>query len=171
MRYLYFLLLFGSALILQSTIIPHTLPYWIVVGVDLPLLVVVHIALTRGKLPAMFTGLLLGYLQDAMAGGVLGINAIAKIIGGYTGGYLREKFFVRNVAHRAISVTGAVFFSYLSKVAVLALFAQPRPGLLSPYLVWAVVGNSLLTLGLHYAMSRIEVFSGIRQEEELSLGD
>jgi rod shape-determining protein MreD len=170
-RFFYFLILFGSALVLQSTVVPLALPYWLTAGVDLPLLVVIHIAITGGKMPAMFTGLLLGYLQDAMSGGILGVNAIAKIIAGYTGGYLREKFFVHDIAHRATSVSGAVLISILSKVAVLALFAQPRPGLLSPYLIWAVIGNSLLALGAHYVLSRIETASGIRQEEELSLGD
>jgi rod shape-determining protein MreD len=119
----------------------------------------------------MLAGLLLGYLQDALTGGILGINGVAKITAGFTGGYLREKFFVRNVAHRATSVAGAVFVSIISKVTVLMLFGQPRPELLSPYLMWAFVGNTLLTLGLHYALTRIETVSGIRQEEELSLGD
>ena len=171
MRYLYFSLLFGSALVLQSTVVPFTLPDWCTAGVDLPLLIVIHIALTRGKLSGMFAGLVLGYLQDAMTGGILGVNAIAKIIAGFTGGYLREKFFVRNIAHRATSVAGAVALSNLSKVVVLALFAQPRPGLLSPYLIWAIVGNSLLTLGSHWVLLRFEIAFGIRQEEELSLGD
>lgn len=171
MRYLYYILLFGSPLVLQSTVISLTLPYWIIAGVDLPLLVVIHISLTRGKLPAMLAGLGLGYLQDAMTGGILGINAVAKITAGFTGGYLREKFFVHSVAHRASCVVGAVFVSILSKVTVLMLFGQPRPELLSPYLMWALMGNTLLILGLHYALSRIETVLGIRQEEELSLGD
>lgn len=165
------MLLFGCALILQSTVVAFALPFWFTAGIDLPLLVVIHIAITRGKMSAMFTGLFLGYLQDAMAGGILGVNAVAKTIAGYMGGYLREKFFVRNVAHRATSVAGAVLFFILSKIAVLALFAQPRPRLLSPFLVWVFIGNSILALGAHYALSRIETISGIRQEEELSLGD
>jgi rod shape-determining protein MreD len=170
-RFFYFTILFGSALVLQSTIFPFVLPYWLSAGFDLPLLVVIHVAISRGKLPAMFAGLFLGYLQDAMAGGILGVNAISKIIAGYTGGYLKKVFFVRNVAHKATSIAGAVMLSLLSKVAVLALFAQPRPRLLSLYLIWALIGNSLLALGMHYALSRIEIASGIRQEEELSLGD
>ena len=171
MRIFYFFVLFAAALLFQSTIVPFALPYWLITGVDLPLLVVIHVAITRGKLPAMFAGLLLGYLQDAMSGDILGINAVGKIVAGYTGGYLREKFFVRNVAHRAISVGGAVMFSLVSRIAVLALFAQPRPGLLSAHLIWAFIGNSLLTLGTHYALSRFETALGIKQEEELSLGD
>lgn len=171
MRSLYFLFLFSCALILQSTIVPFVLPYWFTAGVDLPLVIVIHVAITRGKEPAMYTGLFLGYLQDAMAGGIVGVNAVAKIIAGFTGGFLREKFFMRNVVHRAISVAGAVLFDILSKVVVLALFAQPRPGLLSPYMIWAFFGNLFLALGTHYALSRAETVLGIRQEEELSLGD
>jgi rod shape-determining protein MreD len=171
LRYLYLFFLFGAALVLQSTVLPVALPYWIIAGIDLPLLVVIHMALIRGKVPGMLTGALLGYLQDAMTGGILGINALAKTIAGFTGGYLREIFFVRSIAHRASSVAGAIFFSILTRIAVLALFDQPRPGLLSLYLLWAFLGNTLLTLGLHSVLSRFEVVTGIRQEEELSLGD
>ena len=170
MRYFYFLTLFGAALVLQSTIVPLMLPAWLSAGVDLPLLVVIHVALVRGKMHGMLTGIMLGYLQDALTGGILGINAVAKIIAGYAGGYLKEKFFVRNIAHQAASVTGAVFLSIFSKVAVLGLFDQPRPGLLSPDLLWAVTGNSLLALGSHIFLTRFETTSGMEQEE-LSLGD
>ena len=171
MRFLYFVFLIGSSLVIQSTLVPLVLPFWFVAGVDLPLLIVIHVALTRGILSGMLTGALVGYLQDAMTGGVLGINAVAKIVAGYSGGFLRGKFFVRDVGHRAASVAGAVFLSILSKVAVLALFAQARPPLFSLFMVWAFLGNSLLILAIHSLLLHFEAVSGIRQEEELSLGD
>ncbi|UCG37999.1 MAG: rod shape-determining protein MreD [bacterium] len=171
MRLVYFLILGGAALFAQSTVIPFLLPYWLVSGMDLPLIVVVHVALTRGKVHGMMAGAALGYLQDAMSGGVIGINGLAKIVGGFSGGYLREKFFVSSIAHRAGSVAGAVLFSVLSKVVVLSLFAQPRPGLLSPLLLWTFMGNALLALASHSLLVRLEGRAGIRREEELSLGD
>lgn len=171
MRVLYFIFLAGSALILQSTIVPMTLPAWFVVGVDLPLIPVIHFALTRGTMSGMMAGALIGYIQDSMTGGVLGINGVAKIAAGYAGGFLKEKLFVRGVGHRATSVAGAVLLSILSKCAVLALFGQTRPSIISPFLMWVFLGNTLLVLGSHVLLSRFEAASGIRQEEELSLGD
>ncbi|MCJ7499017.1 rod shape-determining protein MreD, partial [bacterium] len=90
MRYLYFPVLFGTALILQSSAIPVVLPDWFVGGFDLPLIIVLHVAMARGKIPGMMTGLVMGFLQDAMSGGVLGFNGVSKIIAGYMGGFLKE---------------------------------------------------------------------------------
>lgn len=170
MRLLYFIFLLGSALVLQSTLVPLIVPAWLAGGVDLPLIPVIHFALTRGATSGMLTGALAGYLQDAMTGGALGINGVAKIIAGYTGGFLKEKLFVRGIGHRAVSVSGAVLLSILSKYGVLALFGQSRPFIISPFLIWAFLGNALLVLVFHALLSRFEAYSGIRQEEELSLG-
>ena len=171
MRFIYFVFLVGSLLVFQSTLVPMILPAWFLAGVDLALIPVIHFALTRGTLSGMMTGALVGYLQDAMTGGVLGINGVAKIVAGFTGGVLKEKLFVRGIGHRAISVSGAVLLSILSKFAVLALFGQARPSVVSPFLLWAFLGNAILALGFHALLSRFELVSGIRQEEELSLGD
>ena len=171
MRYLYFPFLFGSALILQSSAIPVVLPDWFVDGFDLPLIIVLHIAMTRGKIPGMMTGLVIGFLQDAMSGGVLGFNGVSKITAGYMGGFLKEKFFVRSMVHRTASVAGAVFVALLSKVTVLALFAQSHPSLFSTQFFWGFAGNTLFALLIHTLLDRFETAFGIRAEEELSLGD
>jgi rod shape-determining protein MreD len=171
MRFLYFPILFGSSLILQSTVIPVILPDWFIDGFDLPLIITIHVAMSKGKIPGMMTGVVIGYIQDAMSGGVLGFNGISKIIAGYSGGYLKEKFFVRSMAHRTISVAGAVFMAILAKVFVLSLFAQPRPALFSTQIFWGLAGNTLLALLVHALLDRFETLFGIRAEEELSLGD
>jgi rod shape-determining protein MreD len=171
MKYIYFPLLFGSALILQSAVVPVVMHGWFVEGLDLPLIIVLHVAMTRGKSSGMMTGLVMGYLQDAMSGGVLGFNGISKIIAGYMGGYFREKFFVGSMAHRTASVAGAVFVALLAKVAVLALFVQPRPSLFSTQFLWGFAGNTLFALLIHGLLNRFEPVFGIRVEEELSLGD
>ncbi len=171
MRFLYFPVLFVAALILQSAVIPVILPDWFVDGFDLPLIIVLHVAMSSGKIPGMMTGLVVGYLQDAMSGGVLGFNAISKIVAGYMGGYLKEKFFARSMVHRTALVAGAVFMALLAKVAILALFAQPHPSLLSTRFFWGFAGNTLFALLIHALLDRFETVFGIRAEEELSLGD
>lgn len=171
MKYLYFPLLFALALVLQSAVVPVVLPHWFVAGLDLPLIVTVHVAITRGKIPGMTGGLVLGYLQDAMSGGVLGFNGISKIVAGYTGGFLKEKFFVRSTAHRTAAVAGAALFALLAKAVVYALFGQPGPSPFSALFFWGVAGNTLFTLLAHALLDRFEAAFGIRPEEELSLGD
>ena len=171
MRTLYFPLLFALALLIQSAGIPVVFPQWVAQGIDLPLVIVVHMALTRGKGAGMMSGLLLGYLQDAMSGGILGFNGMAKVVGGFTGGFLREKFFVRSTAHRSISVAGAVLAFLLVKVSTLALFAQPHPPVFSAPFLWALVGNTASALLIHVLLDRFEASFGIRPEEEIRLGD
>ena len=171
MRVLYFPLLFVTALLVQSAVLPILLPDWFTEGFDFPLVVVVHVALTRGKTPGMMGGLVLGYLQDGMTGGILGINGIAKVVAGFTGGFLREKFFVQSTARRTACVAGAVLLSLISKLATLALFDQPRPHLFSQQFIWAFCGTTLLALVLHVVLERFESAFSIRGEEELSLGD
>jgi len=171
MRFLYFPFLFAVTLILQSSAISVVLPDWFVDGLDLPLIITIHVAMTRGKVPGMMTGVVIGYVQDAMSGGVLGFNGVSKVIAGYMGGYLKEKFFVRSMALRTASVAGAVFIALLAKVFLLALFAQPSPALISTQFIWGVVGNTLFALLIHALLDRFETVFGIRAEEELSLGD
>ncbi|MGD8353897.1 MAG: rod shape-determining protein MreD [Pseudomonadota bacterium] len=171
MRFLYLPLLFAVILILQSTTVTFLFPDWMVGGFDLPLIVVIHVALTRGKTAGMLSGLILGYFQDAMSGGILGFNGVSKVLGGFTGGYLKEKFFMRSVAHRLASVAGAVLMALLTKAAVLSLFSQPHPPVISSPFLWGFTGNTFFALVIHALLERFETMLGIRTEEELSLGD
>jgi len=171
MKFLYFPLLFASALVLQSAVVPLLLPDVFIEGFDLPLAITLHVALIRGKTPGMLTGLLMGYLQDAMSGGVLGFNGVSKILAGFTAGFLREKFFIQSLAHRTASIAGAVVIALLARLGVLILFDQPHPSLLSTQFLWGLAGNTLLALLVHTLLERFETMSGIREEEELSLGD
>jgi rod shape-determining protein MreD len=171
MKYLYLPLLFVLTLIIQSAGIPVIFPQWVAQGIDLPLVIVVHIALTRGKASGMISGLILGYIQDALSGGALGFNGLAKIVAGFTGGLLREKFFVRSAAHRSISVAGAVLAFLVVKTATLALFSQPHPSILSAPFLWVLIGNTASAMLIHVFLDRFEASFGIRPEEEIRLGD
>ncbi len=171
MRFLYLPLLFVLALLIQSGGIPVIFPQWVVQGIDLPLVIVIHIALMRGKTSGMVSGLILGYLQDALSGGILGFNGLAKVVAGFTAGFLREKFFVRSTAHRSISVAGAVLSFLVVKISTLALFAQPYPSPLLASFLWALVGNTAAALLIHVLLDRFETSFGIRPEEEIRLGD
>ena len=171
MRFLYFPVLFGSVFLLQTTVVPAVLPVWFIYGFDLPLILVLHIAMTRGKIAGMIAGVGIGYLQDALSGTVLGFNGVSKIVAGFMGGYLKEKFFVRSLAHRTASVAGAVFVALLVRIGVLALFAQPGPSLFSLQFLWGLIGNTFFALLIHSLLDLFEKGLRIRVEGELSLGD
>jgi rod shape-determining protein MreD len=157
--FLYFALLLVLTLVLQSTVIPFIFPQWLAAGIDLPLVLAAHIAVTWGKIAGMLSGLVLGYFQDALSGGILGINGVGKIIAGFTGGVLREKFFVNSLTHRLGSLFGAITAGSL-----------PAPPFASLMVVWAITVNTLFALIINSFLERFEMRIGIRVEEELSLG-
>lgn len=117
----------------------------------------------------MMVGLVMGYSQDAMAAGVLGINGVAKIVAGFSGGLLKEKFFVRSLTNRLITVFGAVIVATVMKLIILYLFALPAPDLLSPTFIFALVNNTIFVLLGSSALERLEIRIGIRREEEIHL--
>ncbi|TNF46604.1 rod shape-determining protein MreD [bacterium] len=170
MIFVYFAILLILSLVLQTTVIPFVFPQWLAAGIDLPLVLAAHIAVTWGKITGMLSGLILGYFQDALSGGILGINGIGKIIVGFTGGVLREKFFVNSLAHRLGSLFGAITAGVLSKLLILHLFSLPAPSPASLMVVWAVIGNTLFALIINSFLERFEMRIGVRVEEELSLG-
>lgn len=171
MRLIYYLALFAVALVVQSGIVPLLLPARFLPAVDLPLLVAIHMAVARGKSSGMFSGLVLGYAQDALAGGALGINGFAKISAGYVGGLLREKLFMRKAGHRLGACFGAVVAGVAAKLAVLNLFSQPSPGVFSGSTVLAVAAGTMLALPLTTALGGLEVRIGVRSADELSFED
>ena len=170
MIFLYFALLLVLTLVLQSTVIPFIFPQWLAAGIDLPLVLAAHIAVTWGKIAGMLSGLVLGYFQDALSGGILGINGVGKIIAGFTGGVLREKFFVNSLTHRLGSLFGAITAGVLSKLLILQIFSLPAPPFASLMVVWAITVNTLFALIINSFLERFEMRIGVRVEEELSLG-
>lgn len=149
--------------------LPAIFPVWLSAAFDIPLIIVVHMAITRGKLAGMATGAVMGYTQDALTAGILGVNGLAKIIAGFAGGLLREKFFVRSLTNRLITVFGAVTVATIMKLMVLYLFALPAPYLLSPMFIFSLLNNTIFSLLGSSALERLEIKIGIRREEEIHL--
>ncbi|NOY87211.1 MAG: rod shape-determining protein MreD [Deltaproteobacteria bacterium] len=166
----YYIVLFAFLLVAQSVLIPLVFPQWLTNCIDLPLIGVVHFAITRGKRAGMVSGIFLGYFQDAMAGGILGINGISKIVAGYLGGVLKEKLFAKDAFHRAGSALGAVLGGLVSKLLTLYSFSLPAPSIVSLSVVGFVVVNTALVLLISSLLDRVESKIGIRGDEELSLG-
>jgi len=54
---------------------------------DLILILVVYVAVREGQFTGLLAGFVLGMLFDILSSGILGTNALAKMIGGFTAGY------------------------------------------------------------------------------------
>ena len=119
---LYFLAISGGTLV-QSTVVP-------VLGVggvvpDLPVVLVVLLALRRGPEVGCLTGFALGLIQDAIVGGPLGLQALSKAVIGFVAGGLPRWWLVSNPV---VPITAAVLATVVDGVlrfAVLQLFHYP----------------------------------------------
>jgi rod shape-determining protein MreD len=106
------------------------------VAPDIPLIVVVLLALRRGPEFGCGAGFVAGLLQDAASGGLMGVQALTKAVIGFAigaaGGRLR-------VSQPMVQVPGLVVLTVLeglARFALLQLFHFPAPfGELMMYVV------------------------------------
>jgi len=64
---------------------------------DLIMVVVVVFSLLKGEKEGTISGFASGFLQDIFSSGLLGINALAKTVIGFTCGILKEKIFHEHI--------------------------------------------------------------------------
>jgi rod shape-determining protein MreD len=121
---LYVLAVSGGTLV-QSTLAP-ALP---VAGVvpDVPLIVVVLLALRRGVEAGCLSGFALGIAQDVLAGGPLGLHAVSKAVLGFAVGDLPRLFLVGRPAVTVAVVAIATIVDGASRFVLLQLFQYPAP--------------------------------------------
>jgi rod shape-determining protein MreD len=170
MNLVYLLVLCTAALLIQSSILPVILPHWLAAGVNLALIALVHISVTRGKIQGMLAGLVLGYFSDALSGQVIGVSGISFIVAGFVGGSLSDRLFVGSFFPRAGCILLTVASAMVARAIVVEMFGLPTMNLFSGLLLWSVTGNTIFSLILYQLLLRVELAIGIRSAEEISLG-
>ncbi|HXU91680.1 MAG TPA: rod shape-determining protein MreD [Methylomirabilota bacterium] len=128
------------------------------VAPDIPLIVVVMLALRRGPEFGCGAGFLAGLLQDAATGGLLGVQALTKSVIGFGVGALAGRL---RVSQPLVQVPGLVVLSLVEGVArfaLLQLFHFPAPfGELMTYVVLPqAIYNGFLGAALVLALSWAE---------------
>jgi rod shape-determining protein MreD len=97
------------------------------VAPDIPLIVVVLLALRRGPEFGSAAGFMAGLLQDAASGGLLGVQALTKALIGFGIGALGGRL---RVSQPLVQVPGLVLLTVaegLARFALLKLFHFPAP--------------------------------------------
>ena len=129
------------------------------VAPDIPLIIVVLLALRRGPEFGCGAGFLAGLLQDAASGGLLGVQALTKALIGFSIGAVGARL---RVSQPLVQVPGLVVLTIaegLARFTLLKLFRFPAPfGELMTYVVvpQALYNGFLgaaLVLGLTWAES------------------
>lgn len=113
--------------------------------IDLVLIVVVYVAIKSGPVTGLLAGTVAGLIQDALAGGILGIGGLAKTMVGFMSGVLGTQFIVTAPLPRflllvlATGLHGAIFMGLYSLLD-LRQFPSPYPTILGQALGNAFVG-------------------------------
>jgi rod shape-determining protein MreD len=128
------------------------------VAPDIPLIVVVMLALRRGAEFGCGAGFLAGLLQDAATGGLLGVQALTKSVIGFGVGALGSRL---RVSQPLVQVPGLVVLSLVEGVArfsLLQLFHFPASfGELMTYVVLPqAIYNGFLGAALVLALAWAE---------------
>ena len=128
MRVVWIALAVAAALTLQSTLARFA---GAAAGaVDLVLVVVVAASLLGGPITGMFAGSGAGIVQDALAGGVVGIGGLAKATVGFLGGVVAQQFDVSAWLPRLVLLFAATLVHaalFMGAYALLDLRAFPSP--------------------------------------------
>lgn len=122
----------AGALALQTTLAGLSIGG--AIAVNLVLVAVVYIALVFGPVTGLLAGSLGGLVQDALAGGIVGIGGLAKTIVGFCVGVLGAQFIVAQPVPRFIMFFGATIVHELCFQTLYAL-VEARPFTLR----WAAV--------------------------------
>lgn len=99
------LLTLAVALTLQTTL--AGLAIGARIPVNLVLVAVVYAALAFGPVTGMLAGTAGGLIQDALAGGVIGVGSLSKTIVGFFVGVLGAQFIVSQLLPRFVMFVGA----------------------------------------------------------------
>jgi rod shape-determining protein MreD len=127
---------------------------------DIPLIIVVLLALRRGPEFGCVGGFVTGLLQDAATGGLIGVQALTKSVIGFAIGALGGRL---TVTQPLVQVPGLVLLSVaegLARFAILQLFRFPAPfGELLTYVVLPqALYNGFLGAALVLALTWAESF-------------
>ena len=120
-------------------------------SVDLVLVAVVYVALTRGPVGGMIAGSLAGLVQDALSAPLIGVGGLAKSIVGFFAGAVGQQFIVtaplpRLVMFVAATVVHSAVFMGLYIALGLRSFPSPWRTIASQALANALVGMVAFTV-------------------------
>ena len=89
--------------------------------VNFVLVAVIFIALALGPVPGLLTGMIGGIVQDAVAGGIVGIGGLSKTVVGFAVGIFGAQFIVSQPVPRLVIFVGGTFLHELCFQSLYAL--------------------------------------------------
>ena len=120
--------------------------------IDIPLVVVVSVALSSGSVIGMWTGTAAGLLQDVMSGGIVGVSGLAKSIVGFSVGVIGAQFLVTSNWEHSLIVVAATVLHFFCFLGVYAVIPSAGPQVFSSTLLLQAVSNGVIALTIFYVV-------------------
>ncbi|MCQ4923716.1 rod shape-determining protein MreD [Tissierella carlieri] len=147
---------------LQSSI----LPYINILGVvpNTALLIVISIALYKGRFYGGFVGLVIGIVQDIVFSPVIGVNAFIYFFAGYLVGLVENKLTKENIFIPILfSILGTIYYNFSYYVFMFFLSKNiPFLSFAKDILVIETIYNCVLSIPIYKIFSKIFVVPTIR---------
>ena len=113
---------------------------------DLVLVAVVFAALQWGPVAGMLAGTMGGLLQDALAGGIVGVGGLAKTLVGYVTGQIGVQFVLTRPRARILPLAVASIVHRLLMLSVTGLIDQRWPNISWPAMLGETGVNAVCGL-------------------------
>jgi rod shape-determining protein MreD len=122
---------------------------------DLVLVGVVFAALRWGPVAGMLAGTLGGLLQDALAGGIVGVGGLAKTVVGYVVGQIGVQFVLTRPRAMILPLVVATIVHRLLMLALYGLIDQRWPQVWWAAMLWETGVNAVCGLLLFVAAESV----------------
>lgn len=165
MKIAFYALLILFSIIVQTSAF-HFLP-WLKVYPDIILALAIHGGLRWGRMSGLQFGGLVGFVQDLMLYGSLGINLLSKSLIGYIVGALREKYINDSATARiALVISSTAFDLFVYETLTNALFGYNISILFTRTLITQSLLNLVFVLVALPAITMVEALIERLQERK-----
>src|SRR5262249_7230956 len=114
------------------------------VAVNLVLVAVVYLALAFGPMTGMWSGVVGGLAQDALAGGIVGVGGLTKAVSGFVVGVLSAQFNLTSTVPRLVIFAVATFAHQLLLAGLQRMTGGPLMSLQFSRLLMQALINALI---------------------------
>jgi rod shape-determining protein MreD len=129
---------------------------------DLPLALVVSVALLRGPLHGELVGFASGSLCDLFSGGPLGVQSLSRVVVGYCTGFVRGRLYSDNsITQLASGFSATLVAKIITSVHLSLLFASEGGHFWQflrirfPGLILAAILNSVLVVAVFWVLRKL----------------
>lgn len=140
------------AVLLQSSLRAIPAVGEVLVYVDLPLIMVVYLALRLDPVQAVVIGTAAGLAMDALGGGLIGVSGFSKTLVAFLISFMMTRIRVDNPLLRIPVLSGATLIDATLYVALHRLLRQPVAASFAETVAFKIIGTTIAGTMLAYIL-------------------